>query len=364
MNKIYIYLENGIFLEGKSFGANRTSIGKLVYNNSTFGYEDTITDPSNAGLFINFTTVEIGNSGINDADMESQKANISGVIARSYHDSYSNYRANKSLGQFLKEQNIIGICDIDTRFLTKILRNEGSQMMIASSEISSKQELKKLLDESKKYADIDFISQTSTKERYIHKTGAWNPETQDFNKANMSDKKVLVLDFGVKRSFLNELVESGLEVEVIPFNTSSQEIIDSYKEKKIGGVVLSSGAGNPNIYKNEIDMIKDLQKESIPLFAVGLGHYLLAIANGLKVEKINSIKSGSHPIIDDKRVEIYSINTEYRVTNFENTLELIYKKLFTDDIVAFKYRGKDIISSEFTPVSNSRIYKEFEKLVK
>lgn len=364
MQKVYIYLENGIFLEANSFGASTSAVGKLVYNNATFGYQEIISDPSNAGLFINFTAVEIGNTGANNTDLESSKAYAKGIIVRNYHKEYSNYRAEYSLDSFLKEQNVMGICDIDTRFLTKTLREEGSLMMIASTEISSKDELAKKLNEAKKYDEINFVEELSTKEAYIHKSGAWNQDIQEFNKANMSDKKVLVLDFGVKKSFLNELVEAQLEVEVIPANTKAEDIISRFEAKEIGGLVLSSGAGNPNILKNQIENIKKLLNANIPLFAVGLGYYLLALANEIKVEKIKSIKYGSHPIKKDN-VEIYTINSDYKVSDeIKNIAEVTHTKAFDNTLVALKYKNKDIISCEFTPVSNSPIYKEFASFVK
>ncbi|RXJ90037.1 carbamoyl phosphate synthase small subunit [Aliarcobacter trophiarum LMG 25534] len=365
MQKVYIYLENGIFLEANSFGADTTAVGKLVYNNSTFGQQEIITDPSNNGLFINFTAVEIGNTGANRVDMESSKAYANGIIVRNYHDLYSNYRADMSLKEFLIEQNVIGICDIDTRYLTKTLREEGSMMMIASTKISSKDELAKELSKAKKYDEINFVKDSSTKEAYIHKSGVWNDEIQDYNKASMSDKKVLVIDYGVKKSFLNELVELGFEVEVVPASTKSQEIINNFKLGKIGGVVLSSGAGNPNILKDEVEEIKRLIEANIPIFGVGLGHYLLALANGGKVEKIKSIKYGSHPIKGDKTVEICSVNSDFEISeDIKNIANITHIKVFNDTAVALKYNNKNELSSEFTPTSNSTIYKEFTKMVK
>jgi carbamoyl-phosphate synthase small subunit len=364
MQKVYIYLENGTFLEADSFGANTTAIGKLVYNNATFGQQEIITDPSNSGLFINFTAAEIGNSGANLTDIESSKAQAIGILVRNYHDKYSNYRATMSLAEFLKEQNLLGICNIDTRFLTKILREEGSQMMIASTSISSKDELAKKLNEAKKYDETNFIELSSTKEPYVHKQGIWNPETGEFNKANMSDKKVLVLDFGTNKTFLNNLVESGFEVEVVPHNTNIDEIIEKYNSKKIDAVALSSGAGNPNIYKNEIESIKKLISLDIPLVAVGLGHYLLALASGIKLEKIKAIKSGSHPVKGEKSVNIDSINTEYSIKEFDNIAKSLFTKVFNNQTIALKYNTKNIISSEFTPEFNSSIYKEFTSFIK
>jgi len=365
MKRAYIYLENGIFLEAKSFGANTTAVGKLVYNNATFGHQEIVTDPSNAGLFINFTPVEVGNVGANSSDFESLKAYTKGILVRTYHNEYSSYRAEQSLADFLKEQGVIGICDIDTRFLTNIVREEGSMMMIASAEISSKDELAKKLKEATKYDEIDFVSQTSTKESYIHKFGAWNMDKQEYNKAKMSDKKVLVLDLGVKKSFLNDLVESGFEVEVVPYFTKADDIIAKFKENQISGIVLSNGAGNPNILNSLINEIKKLIKTDIPILATGLGHYLVALANDIKVEKIKSIKYGSHPIKGEKTVEIYGINSDYKISDdIKNIADVTYTKVFDNNFVALKYKNKNILSSEFTPALNSLIYKEFINFIK
>ncbi|WP_418184598.1 carbamoyl phosphate synthase small subunit [Aliarcobacter vitoriensis] len=365
MQKVYIYLENGIFLEAKSFGADTTAIGKLVYNNATFGHQEIVTDPSNAGLFINFTPVEVGNVGANSVDFESSKSHAIGILVRTYHDEYSSYRAEQSLSNFLKEQGVMGICDIDTRFLTTIVREEGSMMMIASTSISNKDELAKKLSEAKKYDEIDFVSQNSTKDIYIHKSGAWNPDLQEYNKASMSDKKVLVVDLGTKKSFLNELVEAGLEVEVVPYSIKANDIIARFKSNEIGGVALSSGAGNPNILTSIVSEVKKLLDANIPLIAVGLGHYLVALANGTKVEKIKSIKYGSHPVKGEKTVEIYGINSDYKIDDsIKNLADVTYTKVFDNSLVALKYKNKDILSSEFTPVSNSPIYKEFANSVK
>jgi carbamoyl-phosphate synthase small subunit len=145
MQKVWIYLENGTFLEAKSFGANGTSVGELVFSTSITGYQEVISDISNAGKFITFTMPEIGNVGVNDEDINSKTCQCKGILVRNYHNVPSNYRAKESLDSFLKEQNILGICDIDTRYLTKLIRDEGVMKMIASTQISSKDELAKKL---------------------------------------------------------------------------------------------------------------------------------------------------------------------------------------------------------------------------
>ena len=245
MKEIYIYLENGTYLTAKSFGAEGTLVGELVFNTSLTGYQEIITDPSYAGQFVTFTMPEIGNVGVNSNDNESSQAHCKGVLVRSYNENYSNFRGEKSLSELLKENNTLGICDIDTRYLTKMLRDNGAMMMIASTEIDNIDELKLLLDSSPRIEDINYIEQVSTKTSYIHKNGAWNMTTMDYNKAVMSDKKVVVVDFGVKRNILNELVEAGLEVEVIPSDFNGDDLIKRYEDGEIGGVFLSNGPGDP-----------------------------------------------------------------------------------------------------------------------
>jgi len=174
MQKVWIYLENGTFLEAKSFGATGTSVGEIVFNTSLTGYQEIITDPSYAGQFVTFTMPEIGNVGVNEDDMESKTAYCKGVLVRNYHHEYSNYRAQGDLDSLLKEHNVLGITSIDTRYLTKMIRDEGAMMMIASTEIADKDELAKKLSESPRIEDINYIKEVSTKETYIHKSGSWN----------------------------------------------------------------------------------------------------------------------------------------------------------------------------------------------
>jgi len=130
MKKAYIYFENGTFLEAKSFGAEKTEVGEIVFNTSMTGYQEIMSDPSYAGQFVTFTMPEIGNVGVNDEDMESKAAWAKGMIVRSYQKRYSNFRAEDSLENFLKKYEIMGLCDVDTRYITKMLRDEGSMMMI------------------------------------------------------------------------------------------------------------------------------------------------------------------------------------------------------------------------------------------
>ena len=168
MKKVYLYLQNGTFMQANSFGSCDTVVGEIVFNTSMSGYQEIMSDPSYAGQFVTFTSPEIGNVGVNSQDMESKDAHAKGMIVRKYQDRYSNFRADGSLADFLTKHNVMGICDIDTRFLTKMIRDEGAMMMVASTSISDKDELKKILENSPRIEDINYIEQVSTKKSYKH----------------------------------------------------------------------------------------------------------------------------------------------------------------------------------------------------
>lgn len=352
MENIYLYLENGTFLKAKSFGASGTNVGEIVFNTSMTGYQEITTDPSYAGQFITFTSPEIGNVGVNDDDNECDIIHSRGVIVRAYNDEYSNFRGNKTLSQLLKEQNILGICDIDTRYLTTMVRDEGAMMMIASTIVSSKDELKVLLEKSPRIEDINYIKQVTTKKPYIHKFGAWDHNSLSYNKAVMSDKKVVVIDFGVKRNILNELVQSGLEVEVIPSDFKTDDLIKRFDNNEISGVFLSNGPGDPLILADEKKEVQKLIKTNIPIFAICLGHQMLSIAHGYDTYKMPfGQHGGNHPVKNKGNiVEITSQNHNYNVPNsIEEIASITHKNLFDNTIEGVKYNNKNIFSVQHHP---------------
>jgi len=372
MAKIWIYLENGTFLEANSFGASGTAVGEIVFNTSMTGYQEIITDPSYAGQFVTFTTPEIGNVGVNDDDSESSKAHCKGVLVRNYQKEYSNYRAQKALHELLEENNTLGICDIDTRYLTKMLRDEGAMMMIASTEISCKDELKAKLEQSPRIEDINYIEQVSTKEAYIHKSGAWNHANKAYNKAIMSDKKIVVVDFGVKRNILNELVESGLEVEVIPSDFNGDDLIARFEAAEIGGVFLSNGPGDPLTLENEKQQVQKLIEKNIPMFAICLGHQMLSIAHGFDTYKLKfGQHGGNHPVAANGVVEITAQNHNYNVPDeIVQIASITHQNLFDNTIEGVKYNEKPIFSVQHHPEASpgphesKYIFDEFAKIVK
>lgn len=373
MQKVWIYIENGTFLEANSFGATGTSVGEIVFNTSLTGYQEIITDPSYAGQFVTFTMPEIGNVGVNEDDMESKTAYCKGVLVRNYHHEYSNYRAQGDLDSLLKEHNVLGIMDIDTRYLTKMLRNEGAMMMIASTEISDKEELAKQLKAAPRIEDINYIEQVSTKEIYVHKSGSWNHEEKAYNKAVMSDKKVVVVDFGVKRNILNELVQSGLEVEVVPSNFKAEDLIARFEAKEIGGIFLSNGPGDPLTLTKEKEEVQKLITANIPMFAICLGHQMLSIAHGFDTYKLKfGQHGGNHPVANPENVvEITAQNHNYNVPDeITKIAQITHKNLFDNTIEGVKYDGKEIFSVQHHPEASpgphesKYIFDEFAKIVK
>lgn len=373
MKTVYIYLENGTMLTGKSFGASGTAVGEIVFNTSMTGYQEIITDPSYAGQFVTFTAPEIGNVGVNDNDNESTQAHCKGVLVRAYNEHYSNFRAEKSLSSLLKENNTLGICEIDTRYLTKMLRDQGAMMMIASTELTTEEELKAELEKSPRIEDINYIEQVSTKEPYVHKYGAWNMETMSYNKAMMSDKKIVVVDFGVKRNILNELVESGLEVEVIPSDFKADDLIARFEKGEIGGVFLSNGPGDPLTLTKEKEQVQKLIDKNIPMFAICLGHQMLSIAHGHDTFKLPfGQHGGNHPVQNDKKVvEITAQNHNYNVPDsIEQIATITHKNLFDNTIEGVSYNNKPIFSVQHHPEASpgphesKYVFKEFADIVK
>ncbi|WP_024791607.1 glutamine-hydrolyzing carbamoyl-phosphate synthase small subunit [Lebetimonas sp. JS032] len=372
--KVTVLLENGMSFTARGFGAGGTKVGEIVFNTSMTGYQEIITDPSYAGQFVVFTMPEIGNVGVNKDDNESKKAYLKGIIVREYVDNWSNFRGEKSLNEFLKEQNILGISEIDTRFLTKLIRKEGAMMMIASSKIHNIQKLKEILNQTPRIEEVDYIKEVSTKEAYIHPNGAWNGKEFKYN-PKKTDKKIAVLDFGVKRNILNELTQAGMECKVMPASTKAEEIIEMYKNGEIQGVFLSNGPGDPLILNEIHKEIQKILKEKIPMFGICLGHQLLSISHGYPTYKLKfGHHGGNHPVknyINRKPVvEITAQNHNYNVPEeIEKIAEVTHKNLFDGSIEGVKYKNEPVFSVQHHPEASpgphdsKYIFKEFYNML-
>ncbi len=375
MKKVYIYLENGTFLEANSFGAEATVVGEIVFNTSMSGYQEIMSDPSYAGQFVTFTMPEIGNVGVNSQDMESSSAHAQGMIVRKYQEHYSNFRAEGSLSDFLKKYNVMGICDIDTRYLTKMIRSEGSMMMIASTKINNKDDLAKQLSNAPRIEDVNYIEQVSTKKAYKHTSSTYNKtEGFEYEEAPAIKAKIAVIDFGVKRNILNEMISAGISVDVIPNDFQAEDLILQYNEKIIDGVFLSNGPGDPLVLKKEQEQIKKLIAAKVPMFGICLGHQLLSISHGYDTFKLKfGHHGGNHPVKNEKTgfIEITAQNHNYNVPNdITNIATVTHRNLFDNTIEGLRYNDAPIFSVQHHPEASpgpkesAYIFSEFLTLIK
>lgn len=352
MKKVSLYFESGLFLEAKGFGTEGTSVGECVFNTSMTGYQEIVTDPSYAGQFVTFTMPEIGIVGCNVDDMESKGAYCKGIIVRSYQDRPSNFRTEETLDALLKRFGVMGITDIDTRSITKLLRDDGAMEMIASTEIHDKDELKRLLDMAPRIEEINYIEQVSTKESYIHKESRYDMVNFKYGIPNTS-KKVIAYDFGIKRSILNELAYVGIEVTVVPNGTPATAVIQACREGKCDGVFLSNGPGDPLILAREKETTQALLKENIPIFGICLGHQMLSIAHGHDTYKLKfGHHGGNHPVknLASGCVEITAQNHNYNVPeSIKDIVNVTHSNLFDDTIEGVRYKDEPVLSVQHHP---------------
>lgn len=246
--------------------------------------------------------------------------------------------------------------------------------MVASTEISDKDELKKILENSPRIEDVNYIEKVSTKEAYKHNSSRYNYRAFKYDEPPKVEAKIVAIDFGVKRNILNELVGAGMDVEVIPNNFIAEDLIEKYNSKSIDGVFLSNGPGDPLVLKKEQKEIKKLIAAKIPMFGICLGHQLLSISHGYETYKLKfGHHGGNHPVKNEKAkfVEITAQNHNYNVpSNIVEIAEVTHKNLFDDTIEGLNYNNAPIFSVQHHPEASpgpkeSRyIFSEFLSLIK
>lgn len=350
---VHLYFANGLYFKAKSFGAEGSFVGEAVFNTSMSGYQEIITDPSYCGQFVVFSMPEIGIVGVNNQDSESANSSCVGVILSSYNDFTSNFRSTSTLSSYLKNKNIMGICNVNTRSLIKILTRNGSMMMVASTEVSQVSQLKDILVNSPKIDDINFIERVSTQKPYIHTDSIFDLNNFTYSKPPKARAKVIAIDFGAKRNILNELNAVGLEVEIVPHSFSADEILKRFHNREIQGVFLSNGPGDPIMLQDEISQISKLISAQIPIFGICLGHQLLSIAHGYPTYKLKfGHHGGNHPIknMQTGAVEITAQNHNYCVPeSIAEIADITYRNLFDNTIEGVSYKNKPIFSVQHHP---------------
>lgn len=302
--KAFLILEDGTVFEGKSFGADREVISEIVFNTSMTGYLEVLTDPSYAGQAVTMTYPLIGNYGINKADMESRKGWPDGFIVREFSRMPSNFRSEDGVEHFLEENEIPGIYGIDTRALTKILREKGTMNgMITCNE---QYDLEQILPKLQKYKVTGVVGRVSCGEIETYKPGDIGSETVEVK------YQVAVVDVGTKKNIIRCLLNRGCSVTVYPAGFDAEELISA----KPDGIMLTNGPGDPSECVEIIGQIKKLKASGIPIFAICLGHQLMALAHDAKTYKMKyGHRGANHPVknLDTGKVYISSQNHGYVV---------------------------------------------------
>lgn len=331
--KAYLILEDGTVFAGTSIGSRKSVTAEIVFNTSMTGYLEVLTDPSYAGQAVVMTYPLIGNYGITP-DMESARGWAKGYIVRELADTPSNFRCEGTLQEFLKQQDITGITGIDTRSLTKRLREKGTMNGMITTD--PEYDLVKIIPEVREYKIVNAVMQVTCKEKYtIPGEGV----------------RVAILNLGEKDNIVNSLSRRGCEVTVYPADTAAEEILENMPD----GIMLSNGPGDPKSCTSIIKEIKKLYAGEVPIFAICLGHQLMALANGAKTYKLKyGHRGGNHPVkdIEDGRVYITAQNHGYAVDAVSMD-PAVAREAFVNvndgTNEGFRYVGKKIFTVQFHP---------------
>lgn len=369
--KAFLILEDGTVFTGIHIGANREVISEIVFNTSMAGYLEVLTDPSYAGQAVCMTYPLIGNYGICTEDMESIKPWPDGFIVRELSRLPSNFRQDKTIQEFLEENDVPGIAGIDTRALTKILRKKGAMNgMITTDEkyVCGTINMEETLSRLKAYTPGRVVERVSCKEKYTVNgakdlsengpvsgsaiyTGKKEKRPTLVRSLTGKGKKVALLDLGTKNNIADSLAQRGCDVTVYPALTPASEIIADRPD----GIMLSNGPGDPKECKSIIAEIKKLYDTDIPIFAICLGHQLMALATGADTFKMKyGHRGGNHPVKDlaDGRVYISSQNHGY-VVDMDKLDEKIAKPAFVNvndgTCEGLSYTGKNIFTVQYHP---------------
>ena len=356
-HKGILVLDNRVFFKGIGLGYEGTTTGEVCFNTSLTGYQEIISDPSYAGQIINFTFPHIGNVGTNEEDIESDKIWTRGVIFNSEITSPSNYRSLQHLDKWLKKNKVVGLTGIDTRGLTNFIRDKGAPKGTLSVNKSGNFNIKKLTNNSIKWAGLDGLDlakEVTTKKTYKWAGfRTWN-KNLGYKKSIKNNLKIVAIDYGIKKNILRYFSDHNCEVKVVSCNISFEKILKLNPQ----GIFLSNGPGDPAATgKYAIPLIKKLIDKKIPIFGICLGHQLLGLALNAKTKKMKlGHRGANHPVknLITGKVEITSQNHGFEV--LENSLpknvNLTHKSLFDNSIEGLKLVNKPVFSVQYHPEAN------------
>ncbi len=336
--KAYLLLQDGLLLEGTAIGKTGTTGGEICFNTGMTGYQEIYTDPSYSGQIIVNTTAHIGNYGTIDAELESEKPTISGIVVNDFSDSFSRKASHESLQQYLEKHNVVGIANLDTRMLVRHIRSKGAQNAIISSSLKP-EELKKELAKVPDMNGLELSSLVCTKEPY-------------FVGDEKSDLKIAALDVGIKKNILRNLVARGCYVKVFPAKTSFAEM-DKWKPD---GYFISNGPGDPAAMGYAVKTVREILNADKPLFGICLGNQLLALASGISTYKMHHGHRGlNHPVknLITGLGEMTSQNHGFAVSaediNKNPNVEVTHLHLNDQTIMGIRLKNKNAFSVQYHP---------------
>ncbi|MBA6413119.1 glutamine-hydrolyzing carbamoyl-phosphate synthase small subunit [Parahaliea sp. F7430] len=345
-------LEDGSIFKGTAIGAEGSSVGEVVFNTAMSGYQEVLTDPSYARQIVTLTYPHIGNTGTNPEDEESAAIWSTGLIIRDLPLMASSFRNQEDFSSYLKRRNVIAMAEIDTRRLTRILRDKGalSGCLMAGDNIDEQE----ALAQARAFAGLkgmDLAKVVSVKESYTWTEGSWALGEGFFKPAESElTKHVVAYDFGVKRNILRMLVDRGCRVTVVPAQTPAAEVLAMNPD----GIFLSNGPGDPEPCDYAIQAIQEFLETDVPIFGICLGHQLLGLASGAKTMKMSQGHHGAnHPVqnLKDGRVLITSQNHGFAIAEegLPANLEVTHKSLFDGTIQGFQRSDKAAFSFQGHP---------------
>ena len=349
-NTAILALADGSVFRGRAIGARGSAVGEVVFNTAMTGYQEILTDPSYSKQLVTLTYPHIGNVGTNPLDEEADRVFAAGLIIRDASSVASNFRSSMSLGEYLVKNGVVAIADIDTRRLTRLLRDKGAQNGCLSA--GENPDVEAALVQARAFAGLkgaDLAQVVSTKSPYVWREGSWTLEGNTHRTpAIKTGRRVIAYDFGVKRNILRLLADRGCEIEVVPAKTPADDVI----ARDPDGVFLSNGPGDPEPCDYAINAIADIVKRGIPTFGICLGHQLLALACGAKSQKMKFGHHGAnHPVQDLKHgnVLITSQNHGFAIDedSLPANLAATHRSLFDGtlqgiecrDVPAFGFQG-------------------------
>jgi len=345
-----LVLADGTIFRGRSIGAAGATLGEVVFNTAITGYQEILTDPSYAGQLVTLTYPHIGNTGVNDEDEEAVRVFAAGLIVRDLPQRASNFRMQRDLSTYLREQGIVGIADIDTRKLTRILREKGAQAgcIVAAREgaAMTDAEITTALSRAKAYpgmAGQDLAKVVSTPSSYPWTEGSWRLTRADGTPGHVTPEStrfhVVAYDFGVKRNILRLMADRGCRITVVPAQTPAAEVLKLAPD----GVFLSNGPGDPEPCSYAIQATRTFIAKKLPTFGICLGHQIMGLAVGGRTLKMKFGHHGAnHPVLDveTKRVYITSQNHGFAVdeTSLPANVKVTHVSLFDGSLQGFALR--------------------------